>query len=56
MSAIVTALTSLMTLLRTGLAGIAGLWVVAVPATFFVLGLAVTFLFGLIKRGRKRGR
>lgn len=56
MSYIVTALTSLMTLLRTGLAGIAGLWVIAVPATFFVLGLAVKFLYGLIQRGKKRGR
>lgn len=56
MTAIVTALTSLMTILKTGLAGIAGLWVIAVPATFFLLGLAVKFLFGLISRGKKRGR
>lgn len=56
MSEIVTMLTSLMTLLKTGLTGVAGLWIVAVPATFFILGLAVKFLFGLISHGKKRGR
>lgn len=54
MSQIVTAITSLITILRTGLVSLAGLWVVAVPATFFVLGLAVKFLFGLM--GRKGGK
>lgn len=56
MSFIVTALTSLMTILKTGLVGIAGLWIIAVPATFFILGLAVKFLFGLISRGKKKSR
>lgn len=54
MSTIVTLLGSLMTLFRVGLDGIAGLWVVAVPATFFILGLAVSFLFGLMKRRSRR--
>lgn len=54
MSELVTQLTSLMGVLKTGLAGIAGLWVVVVPATFFVLGLAVRFLFGLMGRGKRR--
>lgn len=56
MDSIVTTLASLVTILKTGLTGIAGLWIVAVPATFFILGLAVKFLFGLIQRGKKRGR
>lgn len=57
MSTIVTLLGSLVTIFRVGLDGIAGLWVVAVPATFFIIGLAVSFLFGLMKRGsRRRGR
>ena len=56
MGQIVTAISGLMALLKTGLTGIAGLWIIAVPATFFVIGLAVKFLFGLIQRGKKRGR
>lgn len=54
MSVLVTVLGSLMTVLKTGLAGIAGLWIVVVPATFFILGLAVKFLFGLMGRGKRR--
>ena len=56
MSTIITQLASLVTILKTALAGIAGMWVVAVPAAFFVLGLAVKFLFGLMGRGKKRRR
>lgn len=56
MSTIISQLTSLVTVLKSALTGIAGMWVVAVPAAFFVLGLAVKFLFGLMGRGKKRRR
>lgn len=56
MSEIITQLTSLVTVLKSALTGIAGMWVVAVPAAFFVLGLAAKFIFGLIGRGKRRRR
>lgn len=57
MSLIITALTSLITVAKTAFAGIAGLgWVVAIPASFFVIGLAVKFIFGLLGRGKSRKR
>lgn len=56
MSDIVTVLATLVTVLKTALTGIAGMWVVAVPAAFFVLGLATKFLFGLMGRGKKKRR
>lgn len=57
MSSIMTTLASLAALVTTSLTSLAGLWVVAIPAAFFVIGLAVKFLFGLMGRGkRKRGR
>lgn len=55
MSEIFTALTSLVSILRTAMSGIVGFgWVVAVPASFFVIGLGVKFIFGLMGRGKKR--
>jgi hypothetical protein len=56
MSTIITELASLVTIVKTALTSLAGMWVVAVPAGFFVLGLAVKFLFGLMGRGKKRRR
>lgn len=57
MSSIMTTLASLAGLVTTSLTSLAGLWVVAIPAAFFVIGLAVKFLFGLMGRGkRKKGR
>lgn len=54
MSVIITELTSLIPLVKQGLTSLAGMWVVAVPAAMFVLGLAVKFLFGLMGRGKRR--
>lgn len=56
MSQIITQLTALIPLVKTALAELAGMWVVAVPAAMFVLGLGVKFLFGLMGRGKKRRR
>lgn len=56
METIISQLTALVPLVKTGLTGIAGMWVVAVPAGFFVLGLGVKFLFGLMGRGKRRRR
>lgn len=57
MSYIITALTSLIAIAKTAFTGIAGLgWIVAVPAAFFVIGLAVKFIFGLMGRGGKKRR
>lgn len=57
MNHIMTALASLASLVVTSLTSLAGLWVVAIPAAMFVIGLAVKFLFGLMGRGkRKKGR
>lgn len=57
MSLIITALTSLITVAKSAFTGIAGLgWVVAIPASFFVIGLAVKFIFGLMGRGKGRKR
>lgn len=54
MSTIITQLTALVPLVKTALTELAGMWVVVVPAAFFVLGLGVKFLFGLMGRGKKR--
>lgn len=54
MNAIITALTSLVAIVTSALTTIAGFWVVAIPAAFFVIGLAIKFLFGLMGRGKKR--
>lgn len=56
MSAIITALTSLVTILVSALTSLAGLWVVAVAAAFFVIGLAIKFIFGLMGKGGKGRR
>lgn len=56
MGEIVTALGSLIAIVKTSLATLATMWVVAVPAGMFVLGLAVKFLFGLMGRGKKKRR
>lgn len=56
MAEIMTQLASLITVLKSALVGIAGLWVVAIPAAFFVLGLAVKFIFGLVGRGKRKRR
>lgn len=56
MSAIITALTSLITMITTALTELAGLWVVAVAAAFFVIGLGIKFIFGLLGKGGKSRR
>lgn len=58
MSSIITALTSLVTLIVSALSELAGLWVVAVAAAFFVIGLAIKFIFGLMGKGKsgRRGK
>lgn len=54
MTNILTELTALVTACKTAMQSIAGMWVVAIPAAFFVMGLAVKFLFGLMGRGKRR--
>lgn len=56
MSVIITEAAALIAIVKTGLQGLAGMWVVYVPAGMFCLGLAVKFLFGLLGRGKKRRR
>lgn len=56
MTLIITAMTSLVSVVTTSLTSLAGMWVVAVPAAFFVIGLAIKFLFGLMGRGKRKKR
>lgn len=56
MATIITEAAALIAIVKTGLQGLAGMWIVYVPAGMFCLGLAVKFLFGLLGRGKKRRR
>ena len=56
MGTILTEAASLIGVVKTALQSLVTLWVVAVPAGMFVLGLAVKFLFGLMGRGKKKRR
>lgn len=55
MNALITAVNSLLAVAKDALGTLAGMWIIAVPAAFYVIGLAVKFLFGLVKR-KKRAR
>lgn len=56
MTQIMTALASLVSVVVSALTSLAGLWVVAIPAAFFVIGLAVKFIFGLMGKGGGKKR
>ena len=56
MAEIITALSSLVTIILSALGSLAGLWVVAAAAAFFVIGLAIKFIFGLMGKGGGKGR
>lgn len=57
MSQIVTVLGSVLTLVRTAVGAMTNLWVFGVAVGFFVIGLAISFVGGLLnKRGGRRRR
>lgn len=55
MALVVSTMSAILTLVRTTVGGLTGLWVFAVAVAFFVIGLAIRFIGGLLnKRGGRR--
>lgn len=58
MALIVSTLSSILTLIRTTVGAMTGLWVFSVAVAFAVIGLTIRFVGGLLNKrgGKKKGK